>query len=258
MPPLTASVLSRLEELIDQIPEQTDAFGDQTETQKRKRTDERRLFRELVSKLAGKDKNEQTKFLIDQARKISRKTYVQITLESIPKPPDYAELDKKNRKTYAHVHKLIDKALHIAAGSDSLLSQKKVFENRCAFVHKERFLPSSTHFKELQTLIASLQNPEDLWQIVEQAIGLIPTECKDQDQDDESNLNIVTPEKRRKIVFTFLNKALNYLPVPPSYKSLSRTEKRKYRYIYQLIDKILPFAAGSSSSADQLDLLMNR
>ena len=130
MPPLTMLMLSRLQEVIGQIPDRTDAFGDESDIAKRERCPERALFRQLVAKLAGKDKDQQTRFLITQARKISRNTYVQITLESIPKPPDYAELHIKNRKTYAHVHNLIDKVIPIAAGSDSLLSQKKLLENR--------------------------------------------------------------------------------------------------------------------------------
>ena len=220
-------MLSRLQEVIGQIPDRTDAFGDESDIEKRERCPERALFRQLVAKLAGKDKDQQTRFLITQARKISRNTYVQITLESIPKPPDYAELHKKNRKTYAHVHNVIDKVLPIAAGSDSLLSQKKIFENRWEFLHKERFMPSSTHFKELQTLIASLKNPEDLGRIVKHACELIPTESKDSNQDDGKQR--VSPEKKRKIVFEFLHKVLKLLPVPPKYTSISRKERIKYK-----------------------------
>lgn len=130
MPPLTTLMLSNLGRAIDQIPDQIDSFLDQSEIQKRLRSEERKLFRKLVSKLAGNDKDHQTAFLINQARKISRTTYVQVALDSVPKLPDYAELEKKNRKTYAHVHNLIDKILPIAAGSGSLQSQRKVFENR--------------------------------------------------------------------------------------------------------------------------------
>ena len=84
------------------------------------RSEERKLFRKLVSKLAGNFKDHQRAFLINQARKISRTTYVQVALDSVPKIPDYAELEKKNQKPYAHVHNLIDKILPISAGSQSL------------------------------------------------------------------------------------------------------------------------------------------
>ena len=117
-------------------------------------------------------------------------------------------------------------------------------------------MPSSTHFKELQTLIASLKNPEDLWRIVKQACELIPTESKDSNQDDGKQR--VSPEKKRKIVFQFLHKVLKLLPVPPKYTSIRRKERIKYKQIYQLLDKIIPFAAGSSSRLDQLSLLTNR
>ena len=104
MPPLTTLMLSNLGQAIDQIPDQIDSFGDQSEIQKRKRSAERKLFWRLVSKLAGNDKEHQTAFLINQAQKISRTSYVQVALDSLPKPPDYAELNKKYRKTHAHLH----------------------------------------------------------------------------------------------------------------------------------------------------------
>lgn len=99
MPPLTISLLSKLRQVIELIPDQIDAFGDQSVAQKSKRSAERTVFRELLSKLAGNDKAHQTAFLIDQARKISRSTYVKVALESVTAVPDYAQLDKKNRQT---------------------------------------------------------------------------------------------------------------------------------------------------------------
>ena len=110
MAPLTTLMLSNLGRAIDQIPDQIDSFGDQSEIQKRLRSKERKLLRKLVSKLAGNDKDHQTAFLINQARKISRTTCVQVALDSVPKLPDYAELEKKNRHcpphsvTYNHKH----------------------------------------------------------------------------------------------------------------------------------------------------------
>ena len=91
---------------------------------------ERNLFRQLLAKLAGEDKDEQVEFLVHHARKISRKTYIKVVLESIPDPPDYITLEKKHRQTHVSVHSLIDKILRVAAGSENIQSQKKVFENR--------------------------------------------------------------------------------------------------------------------------------
>ena len=91
---------------------------------------DRTFFRRLVNKVVGNNKEEQVKFLAQQARRISSKTYVQAALRLIPALPDFRSLQKKNRRNHAHVHNLIDLILPIAAGSESLLSQKKFFENR--------------------------------------------------------------------------------------------------------------------------------
>ena len=58
--------------------------------------------------------------------------------------------------------------------------------------------------------------------------------------------------------FVRLYKVLDFMPAPPIYTSVVRRDKRKYAYIYQLIDKILPFAAGQSDRTVQLDLLQTR
>ena len=64
-------------------------------------------------------------------------------IESIPVPPDYDTLEKKNRPAHAPVHSLIDKILPIAASSENILSQKKVFENRWEFMHKQPYVPTT-------------------------------------------------------------------------------------------------------------------
>ena len=130
MAPLTTGMLSSLKQAIDKIPKQDNPFRNQTASELKHRSKERNLFRKLLAKLAGEDKDEQVEFLVHHARKISRKTYIKVVLESIPDPPDYITLEKKHRQTHASVHSLIDKILRVAAGSENIQSQKKVFENR--------------------------------------------------------------------------------------------------------------------------------
>ena len=153
MAPLTATLLSSLEEVIDQIPDQTQSFRSQTQGQIRKRSKERTVFRRFLAKLSGDDKNDQIAFLINQAQKISRRTYVKVALHSIQKPPDYATLQKRSRETHAHIYQLIDEILPIAAGSTSLISQMRVFENRWKFLHNESFFESK---------VKALSNPVNL------------------------------------------------------------------------------------------------
>ena len=153
MPPLTKGFLSSLHKVLDKIPDQVDSFQSLSQYQVEKRSKDRKMFRKLLSKLSGNDKDDQIAFLINEARTISSQTYVKVALKSIPRPPDYATLLKKNRQTHARVHQLIDEILPIAAGSTSLISQKSVFENRWNFLHKEPFLQSS---------IKSLSNPVEI------------------------------------------------------------------------------------------------
>ena len=95
MAPLTTGMLSSLKQAIDKIPKQDNPFRNQTPSELRYRSRQRNLFRQLLAKLAGEDKDEQVALLVNQARKISKKTYVKIVLESIPDPPDYNTLEKK-------------------------------------------------------------------------------------------------------------------------------------------------------------------
>ena len=83
-----------------------------------------------MHKLVGNKSADQVEFLIKQARKISRRTYIQTALKTIPLPPDYCSLQKKDRRLHAHIHSLIDLILPIAAGSESLSSKMEVFQNR--------------------------------------------------------------------------------------------------------------------------------
>ena len=81
MPPLTKANLSALEKAIDEIPDQTIAFRNQSQYHYKKRTLERNLFRKLLTKLAGGDKEDKIAFLVNQAQLISRKTYVKAVLK---------------------------------------------------------------------------------------------------------------------------------------------------------------------------------
>ena len=139
--------------MIDGIPEQVDTFRNQSMSQRKHRSKERSLFRKFLAKLAGPDKEDQVAFMVYQAQVISSKTYVKAVLKSIPEIPDYLTLQKKNRPTYAHVHSLIDKILPIAAGSEEINSQKRVFESRWEFLHKQRYEPTTMTIKSVKKVI---------------------------------------------------------------------------------------------------------
>ena len=153
MAPVSKRSLSALEKVIDGIPEQVDTFRNQSMSQRKHRSKERSLFRKFLAKLAGPDKEDQVAFMVNQAQVISSKTYVKAVLKSIPEIPDYLTLQKKNRPTYAHVHSLIDKILPIAAGSEEINSQKRVFESRWEFLHKQRYEPTTMTIKSVKKVI---------------------------------------------------------------------------------------------------------
>ena len=117
----------------------------------------RSFFRKLLEKVVGNDKDQQVEFLIQEARKINKKTYVQAALRSIPMPPDYSSLDKIHRPRHSHVHKLIDLILPLAAGSETATSQKLIFKSRWQYLHNQSFTAS-----EIQDMINEVTNPVDL------------------------------------------------------------------------------------------------
>ena len=80
MAPLTTGMLSSLEQAIDQIPNQDISYRNQSTCQLKQRTRERLLFRKLVAKLAGEEKDDQVAFMINQSRRVSNKTYVNVVL----------------------------------------------------------------------------------------------------------------------------------------------------------------------------------
>ena len=239
----------------------------------------RSFFRKLVEKVVGMNKDEQVAFLISEARKINQKTYVQAALSSIPKPPDYSSLDRSHRQQYNHVHKLIDLVLPIAAGSESLSSQRQVFENRWQYYHHQPY--GATKF---QDIIKEVTNPADLWKISELAIQTIPS-THDESKENESNEQEFSQDRRCKTLMTLIDKIfdsemeflrfytdsvksidrkkcvrtfLDDMKVPPEYISLSKKDKRKYVDVHSLIDLIIPIAAGSTSLDVQLLLVEAR
>ena len=94
MPPLTRKILSNLQNAIDNVPEQVNAFKTQSDSEKNERVKERKLFQKLLAKLAGNEKDGQLACLMEIARKINRKTYVQAAVESIPTTADYESREK--------------------------------------------------------------------------------------------------------------------------------------------------------------------
>ena len=235
MPPLTKANLSALEKAIDEIPDQTIAFRNQSQYHYKKRTLERNLFRKLLTKLAGGDKEDKIAFLVNQAQLISRKTYVKAVLESIPKQPDYSTLEKKNRPTHAHIHKLIDQLLPIVAGSRDILSQKRVFESRWQYLHNMPYIPTKMSLNSIEKAI----------------------ELKFEDRNER--IKFFMSQARKVNKKSYLHKAFESVPVPPAnYSSLNKKDRRKYSHYHSLIDKVLIFAAGSTSPAVQLKLLETR
>ena len=81
----------------------------------KKGSQEGTLFRRLLEKLLGNDKQSQLNFLLHQARVIDRKTFITRALKIIPIPPTYSELTKNQRRSFENVYSLV----RIAAGSAS-------------------------------------------------------------------------------------------------------------------------------------------
>ena len=283
MAPLIKGTLQMLQTAVDLIPEQDIPFRQQTTYHQSKRVRERKVFRKLAAKLAGADKEDQVAFLIDQARKVDRKTYVVAALKSITTPPDYISIQKDKRPTYAHVHRLIDIILPIVAGSSSSASQKKIFENRWAFVHKEQYIPSMVDSETLQKLINEHDSTESLWKVLAKVIERLPNNSDEKENElkqstDDLDKKFKLVAKLIKKIFnkktdqltsvikharkisrsTYIQKALETIPIPPEYSSLNYKDRKKYSNVHNLINIILPIAAGSSSPGSQLKLLENR
>ena len=233
MPPLTQGILLSLGKTINQIPDQTDTFRNQPTSFHKRIFSENTLFRKLVAKLVGEDIEEQIAFLMHQARKMSSTTYIKAALKSIPPPPDYATLQKVQRQNYSHLHQLIDQIIPIAAGSESILSQKMLIENRWTFVHKEPYVPINMSLKSLRKAIEKKFNSKD--EMIEYYMS-----------------------RAQKLSSKYLDIALQTISVPPDYTTLGKKDRRKYSHLHNLVNKVLPLAAGSCSPEVQQKLLERR
>ena len=123
----------------------------------KKGSQEGTLFRRLLEKLLGNDKQNQLNFLMHQAKVIDRKTYITRALKTIPKPPTYSELTKNQRRAFEHVYSLVEEVVRIAAGSTSKEDQLKLLEDRWLLTHKAAL---KVTWKSLQSAIESLPNPK--------------------------------------------------------------------------------------------------
>ena len=155
-------------------------------------------------------------------------------VESIPDLSFHGTLEKKNRPAHAPIHSLIDKILPIAAGSENIHSQKKVFENRWEFMHKQSYVPTTmTVSSILQLIKAKFERKDEL-------------------------MDFYLSQARKINIKVYLSKVLDDIPVPPDYSSLDKKERRSFSHCHSLIDKCLPFSAGSPSPDVQLKLLTRR
>ena len=114
------------------------------------------IFQELLVKLAGPDVIDQIRFLVDQAKRISKQTYLQVTLASVNAPPDFATMNRESRRYYRHLHKLVDTVLPLAAGSTSPKSQIKLLKARWAVLHENLLMQVDYKWKTLSKAIEIL------------------------------------------------------------------------------------------------------
>lgn len=151
--------LQRVRRAIEELPGQQVGYNSQSDRQKRKRNKQHVIFRELLVKLAGSDVSDQIHFLVDQAKKVSKQTYVHVTLESVNAPPDFATMDRESRRHFRHLHKLVDTVLPLAAGSTSPESQMKLLKARWVVLHGNIVMPSDYSWKTLGNAIVTLPEP---------------------------------------------------------------------------------------------------
>ena len=100
-----------------------------------KQSHEVTLFRRLLTKLLGDNKQKQLTFLkaflLRQADTMSSKLdLVTASLNAINTPPDFMQIKKVNRRAYRGTYSLIDKILPLATGSNEPQSQLKLLEAR--------------------------------------------------------------------------------------------------------------------------------
>ena len=103
--------------------------------------------------------DDQISFLVDQAKKLSKKTYVNVTLKSMDVAPDFATMSRETRRYYRHVHKLVDTILPIVAGSTTPDSQFKLLKTRWVEIHNGMKMPTDYSWKNLSSAIQVLPDP---------------------------------------------------------------------------------------------------
>ena len=82
------------------------------------------------------------------------------------------------------------------------------------------------------------------------------TDAKFESRDERIDFYLSQARKINKKAF--LHKALESIPAPPEYSSLTKITRRKFAHCHSLIDKCLRVAAGSSSPEVQFKLLERR
>ena len=123
-----------------------------------KQSNEEVLFRGLLKKLLGDNKQKQLNFLMHQARLINRKAYINTALRTVSKPPPYSTLTKNQRRPFEHLYSLFENILLIAAGSASEDVQRNFLEDRWLLIHKAALKQKFT-WNSLEQTIESLPNP---------------------------------------------------------------------------------------------------
>ena len=88
-----------------------------------------------------------------------RECYVFEALKTIPIPPGYSLLTKNKRRSYKHIHSLLDKILQIAAGSTSKMDQLQLLKVRWRLIHKTAF-KENVSWTSLGTAIETLPSPK--------------------------------------------------------------------------------------------------
>ena len=151
--------LENVRTAIRELPDQLVGYSSQTSRQKRKKLVQRKIFRELLVKLAGSNVDDQITFLVDQAKTISKRTYVHVTLASMDVAPDFGTMTRDSRKYWRHIHKLVDKILPLAAGSATPNSQIKLLKVRWAVLHDNMTIPADYTWKTLSSAVATLPEP---------------------------------------------------------------------------------------------------
>ena len=272
----TQSLWKVLAKVIERLPDKSD----EKENELKLNTDDLDEKFKLATKLIKifNKKTDRLNNVIKHAKKISRSTYIEKALETIPVPPEYSSLNKKDGAKYSNVHSLLDIILPIVAGSSSPESQLKLLENRCkSILLLNNPLGESTTWKTLKAVIETLPVPPDYQTLNKKA--------RKKYSDVHSLVNIILPiaagssssESQLKLLqsrcksvllknnplgesttWKTLKAAIETLPVPPDYKSLNKRDRMRYSAVHNLIDFILPIVAGSPSPESQRNLLENR